>query len=192
VKERIGRLFRLAWALPLAGLLIFCLMIVGLSLTPRYRSDRVMSQAYWRYNRGQVAEAIPLFSTAVAINPENAAAYNMRGHAYADMGDFELALDDYDEVVAQYPDYAWVYKDRGDAHLALGELSAALADYDQVIHLQPYFTMAYLSRAQTYEALDEPNAALVDYKHFLHIYGAEDDYTAFARSRAAALESGQP
>jgi tetratricopeptide (TPR) repeat protein len=192
MKEGIGRLLRLAWVLPLTGLLIACLVIIGLSLTPRYRSDRAMRQAYWRYNRGQLAEAIPLFSTAVAINPENAAAYNMRGHAHADMGDFELALDDYDQVVAQYPDYAWVYKDRGDAHLALGEFSAALADYDQVIRLQPHFTMAYLSRAQVYEALDQPDAALVDYEHFLDIYGAEDGYTAYARSRAAALEDGQP
>ena len=73
-KNDIDRLFRLAWVIPIAGLTIACLVMAGLSFTPRYRSDRFLGEAYWNYNRGQLAEAIPLFSTAIAINPQNAAA----------------------------------------------------------------------------------------------------------------------
>ena len=74
-------------------------------------------------------KAIQDYSKAIKLNPEDAAAYNNRGLAYADRGEFDAALEDYDKALELKPDYAEVYNNRGNAYFNKGDFDLAIQNY---------------------------------------------------------------
>src|ERR1700733_7468547 len=86
------------------------------------------------------------YSPEVAINgctvaieqgietPHNrAVAYNNRGLAYADKGDFARAVADYSEAIRAEPTLALAFNNRGLARAEQGDFGLALADFTQAI-----------------------------------------------------------
>ena len=66
-----------------------------------------------------------------AIRPEGSdfyAAWDMRGRAYAALGQYERAIADFDQAIRIYPACGY-YQDRGKAHLALHHRRQADADF---------------------------------------------------------------
>ena len=90
-----------------------------------------------REAQGDLAGALADYDQAIALNPQDATAYNNRGIARADQGDLAGALADYDQAIALNPQDATAYNNRGNARQAQGDLAGALADYDQAIALNP-------------------------------------------------------
>jgi lipoprotein NlpI len=62
-------------------------------------------------------------------------AFNSRGNAYADQGQYEPAIQDYNEAVKLNPSYASAYHNRGIARFALGQFEDAGADFEQRLTL---------------------------------------------------------
>src|SRR5580700_8435230 len=75
-----------------------------------------------------------------------AIAYNNRGWAYINKGDYESAIADYDQAIRLKPDYPEAYNGRGIAHDDKAEYDRAIADYDQAIRLKPDYPEAYNGR----------------------------------------------
>ena len=62
---------------------------------------------------------------------ELAWAYNNRGLAYANLGEYGRAIEDYDQALRLDPGYVLAYNNRGFAYKNLGEYRRAIEDYDQ-------------------------------------------------------------
>lgn len=120
-------------------------------------SDREMllrQQAMEQAQRGQITEAIALFTLLIQYNPHSAGNYNNRGLLYFQMGDYESALMDYEEALLLNPRLAKIYNNRANCYAALGELDLAIADYEMAIDLDPTDIRAYLNQGITLRELN--------------------------------------
>jgi ankyrin repeat protein/cytochrome c-type biogenesis protein CcmH/NrfG len=87
-----------------------------------------------------------LRGTWAAQMPTNAAAYNKRGCAYADKGDYDRAISDFDKALELDPNYAFAYSNRGYAYADKGDYDRAISDLDKALELDPRYAEAYLNR----------------------------------------------
>jgi tetratricopeptide (TPR) repeat protein len=77
-----------------------------------------------------------------------ATAFDNRGVAYKHKGQYDLALQDYEQAIRLNPNSANAYNNRGIVHRIKGEYARAIADYDEAISLKNSdFPAAYYNRA---------------------------------------------
>lgn len=69
------------------------------------------------------------------LDPDSAAAHTNRGNVHLDQGEYELALDAYNQALTVNPNYIVAYTNRGHAYQAKQDSASARADFEQVIAL---------------------------------------------------------
>ena len=118
--------------------------------------------------RGVLAAAVP---AAVPIQAplSGATAYNDRGVAYADKGEYDRAIQDYDQAIRLNPNYAFAYYHRGNAYANKGESDRAIQDYDQAIRLDPNSALFYTNRGAAYANKGEHDRAIQDYDQAIRL-----------------------
>ena len=62
------------------------------------------------------------------LNPKFVRAYNNRGNVYADKGDYDRAIRDYNKALELNPDYAKAYATRGAVYYLKQDYDKAWAD----------------------------------------------------------------
>ena len=88
--------------------------------------------------RGSLAAAIESFDKTIALNPRsNPEAYNNRGAAQSQNGDFVRAAADLDTALRLGPSHEGVYGNRGFVRLALGDFAGAAADFSALASRDP-------------------------------------------------------
>jgi tetratricopeptide (TPR) repeat protein len=93
-----------------------------------------------------------------------ATAFDNRGVAYRLKGDYERALQDYDQATRLNPDNANAYNNRGIIYRIKGDYDRAIADYDEAIWLKNGdFPAAYYNRALAYADKGEYELSLKDF-----------------------------
>ncbi len=113
-----------------------------------------------------------------------AIAYNNRGNAYANLGEYRRAIQDYDQALRLDPGYAVAYYNRGLAYSDLGEYRRAIEDYDQALRLDPGLAQAYIGRANAHCELGMNEASLDDRMQTLRLGAlAAKDVQRFLRGR---------
>jgi tetratricopeptide (TPR) repeat protein len=89
-------------------------------------------------------------STLIESGPETphktAVAYDNRGIAYANKGDFDRAIVDFNEAIRLDPHNAAAYSNRGNAYNDKGDHERAIPDLDEAIRLDPKRAAAYNNR----------------------------------------------
>ena len=100
---------------------------------------------------------------------KRARAYYNRGNAKDKLGEYKVAIADYDKAIELNPDYAGAYNNRGNAKGKLGEYKAAIADYDKAIELNPDDARAYNNRGNAKGKLGEYKAAIADYDKVIEL-----------------------
>lgn len=119
-----------------------------------YRALGDLEQAEAAYTRGLERE----------IDSENRVIlYTNRGQVYADKGDLESALSDFNEALRLDPTNARGYASRCKMYRLKGELDMALADCNKALELDPDYAWAYSERGLVYKDRDELDEALADY-----------------------------
>ena len=103
------------------------------------------------------------------------AGYVNRGNVYDDLGEFELALADYDRAIEIDPGATTAYRNRGVAYHLHGGSELALADYDRAIELDPNYAKAYTGRGGLYHELGELDAAQEDFGRALELDPSDPD-----------------
>ena len=78
------------------------------------------------------ADAIPLLTQAVTLNPYLATAFNARGYAHFRLKQFKEALSDFDSAIKLNPAYANAYTNRSSVRRAVGDKAGADADQAKV------------------------------------------------------------
>src|ERR1022692_3642705 len=108
-----------------------------------------------------------------ADNPKVLAiAYNNRGNAYTGKGQYELAIQDYDESIKLNPKYAKSLNNRGVAYQKKGDFDRALEDFDVAINLDPDYANAFANRAEIYQKKGDYPRALKDFDEAIRLQPA--------------------
>jgi tetratricopeptide (TPR) repeat protein len=90
---------------------------------------------------GQHLAAIDAYTALIEQPQPYLNAYNNRGYTHNLLGNYALALADFDQALAREPEQAYAYNNRGLALLKLGQEAAGLADIQHGLALDP--TNAY-------------------------------------------------
>ncbi len=131
-------------------------------------------------------DTLSLWNRAIAVEPNNYVAYNNRGNAHFEAGDFDNAMADFDAAIALDPAYAKSYYNRGNVRKKLRDLPGALVDANKAIALHPAYYQAYNNRGIIKQVLDDPGGALSDFDQALAL---KPDYGLAYANRGALRAS---
>jgi len=129
--------------------------------------------------------AIRYLDEAIKLEPDSANTFNNRGVAYADLGQYARAIEDYSQAIRLKPDDAKAYNNRGIAYYNLGHHARAIEDYNQAIRLKPDYAGAFNNRGNAYLALGQYARAIEDYNQAIRL---KPDYTEAFSNRGAAYD----
>ncbi len=96
-------------------------------------------------------------------------AYNNRGNAFSSKGEYDRAIQDYDQSIKLNPNYARAFNNRGVAYQKKGEYDRAMNDFDESIKLNPQYASAFVNRAQAYLNKGEYERAVRDYDEAIRL-----------------------
>ncbi len=121
------------------------------------------------------------------LSQENLAlAFILRGTAYRNLGDYDLAIQDFSAAIRIRPDFANAFNNRGIAYDYKADYDRAIQDYDQALRLQPGFPDAYNNRGLVYGEKGEYDRAIQDFDQALRL---KPNYVEAIASRASAYVS---
>lgn len=134
-------------------------------------SDRVKARVRFEeaYKEDDLEKKLALYTEAIELDPEYVFAYNNRGNAYADKGNYDQAIADYDKAIELDPDYANAFYNRGIAHSDKGDHDRAIADYTRAIELDPDNAFAHHGRGDAHAAKDDHDRAIADYDRAIEL-----------------------
>jgi tetratricopeptide (TPR) repeat protein len=128
-------------------------------------------------------KAIQYMNEAIRLEPADAAAYNNRGIAYDNLGQYQRAIEDYNEAIRLKPDYAAAYNNRWFAYMNFGQYQRAIEDYNEAIRLKPDHAITYFFRGNAYGNLGQYQRAIEDYNEAIRL---KPDYAAAYNNRGIA------
>jgi tetratricopeptide (TPR) repeat protein len=117
----------------------------------------------------QIQGCIALMQTKGLSPAELATAYNARGVAYYQSGEYETALQDIEQAIRIYPKLAKAYYNRGIVDRAKGDLDKALADFSDAIRLDPKYVMSLNNRGLVYDAKGDYDRAIADFNEAIRL-----------------------
>ena len=151
------------WALPLIGLLA--------GLPGPAPAAESMEAVYHKciYPDLTRLDAVIRFCTTVIKSGQGgrnaqSSAHLSRGNMYRRKGQYDRALDDYDEALRLDPmDRAPTLTSRGNAWRGKHEYDRAIADHSEAIRLDPDYSIAYSNRGNVWSDKGEWDKAIADY-----------------------------
>jgi TPR repeat protein len=106
-------------------------------------------------------------------------------NTHARAGEYDRAIEQYNQIITAKPDHTNAMNNRGNALLAKGQRDEAIADFDKAISLKPDFAAAYCNRGNAYQAKGEYDRAIRDYTVALQL---KPDLAAALDNRARTYE----
>jgi TonB family protein len=101
--------------------------------------------------------------------PDIADAYNNRGLAYDIKGDYDRAIQDFDEAIRLKPSDFTAFNNRGLAYSHKGDYDRAIKDYNQAIQLEPDYADAFNNRGVAYRYKVNYDRAIKDYNQAIRL-----------------------
>ena len=114
--------------------------------------------------------AVERLSADIASDPRDNNALIQRAVAYRVLGEFALAMQDYDRLAVSCPLDPTVPHSRGITLLSQGELAAAAQAFDQASELDSWDVESYYRRVATRLALGENSGAIEVFDEFIDSY----------------------
>jgi tetratricopeptide (TPR) repeat protein len=133
---------------------------------------------YWKGN-------ITLFDHALEVTENNFLIHNNRGAAYADLGNYRQAIEDYTKAVEINPRSALAYNNRGTAYGHLGNDLEAINDFSDAIEIKPEYAEAYNNRGAAHGRLGSAALAIGDFDRAVAI---NPEYAEAFNNRGAAYD----
>lgn len=106
--------------------------------------------------------AIADIDKAIALKPDAAIAYRLRGAAKANLRQYPGAIADFDKALALKPGDVDMLKDRGRTHFLAKNYKQAILDYDQVIAQKPGLPEALFYRGGAKNKLGQKKEGELD------------------------------
>ncbi len=96
-------------------------------------------------------DAVKCLSKAIHGDFQNVQYLNKRGFCYAETGDHELALKDFNAAIYYNPNYLISFLNRGNTKLRLDDLEGGYADIQRVIEFDDEIPLAYIYLGHYYK-----------------------------------------
>lgn len=139
-----------------------CSKILALKV---FKGEQLATIYFWRAvgwnKKGDYSKVVSDTTEAIRLQPSQAA-YNLRGSAYYDKGEYEIAITDFDDALKLGPPSGTIFHNRGNAFRGKGDYAKAIADYDATLKLEPKSTFSFQNRGIAKEALGDLDGALAD------------------------------
>src|SRR5205823_11756160 len=130
-----------------------------------FAGEKLATIYFWRAvgwnKKGNYTQVIADAGEAIRLHP-SAATYNLRGSAYYDKGENDIAIADFNDALRMGPPSGIIFHNRGNAWRSRGEYAKAIADYDQAIKLGPPSAFSWQNRGISKRALGDLDGALAD------------------------------
>jgi tetratricopeptide (TPR) repeat protein len=117
----------------LAVILIASCTAVTMAAEPNYKE--LYKIGVQHNKKGEFNEAIGYYTKAIALKPDVAPLYFVRGRAYVQAKNYDNAISDLTAAIKLKPDYAEAYNFRGIAYSAKKEKPASVADFKKACDL---------------------------------------------------------
>jgi len=131
--------------------------------TPMPTPTRVPSTPVPTIPPSPTPEPTPTLTPVPSPIPTAVPSYNNIGISHHISGNFELAIQAFDEAIRLDPQYVAAYYNRGIVHADLGQYSLAIQSYDEAIRLDPEYAKAYFNRGIAYYILAANELAIQSY-----------------------------
>jgi tetratricopeptide (TPR) repeat protein len=139
-----------------------CSKIIALKV---FKGEQLATVYFWRAvgrnKKGDYAKVITDATEAIGLQPSQAV-YNLRGSAYYDKGDYDIAIADFDDALKLGPPSGIIFHNRGNAWRGKGDYAKAISDYDMSIKADPKSAFSFQNRGVAKEALGDLDGALAD------------------------------
>jgi tetratricopeptide (TPR) repeat protein len=140
-----------------------CNKIIALKV---FSGEQLATTYFWRAvgwnKKGNYAQVIADATEALKLKPD-IAIYNLRGSAYYDKGEYDIAIADFNDALRMGgPQAGMIYHNRGNAWRGKGDYAKAIADYDASIKNDPKAKFSYQNRGVSKMALGDLDGALAD------------------------------
>jgi tetratricopeptide (TPR) repeat protein len=127
----------------------------------------------WCYGDATEDQTIQGCNAVVKAGKETEAgiadAIGNRGLAYKNKGEYERAIQDYNEAIRRNPSNANNYNLRGSAYDEIKQHDRAIEDYNMALKLRPKFASAFNNRGVAYRNKGQFARAIQDYDEALKI-----------------------
>lgn len=120
---------------------LFTLSFIFGCYTPP-KDDVLVSSAWNLCTKSKYDECISEGNKALAINPSNYYAYQVRAFCYQQKHEYDKAIADYTKLLESYQFRAVSYSHRGDCYRYKGEYDKAISDYRRSLETSPGFMPA--------------------------------------------------
>ena len=121
---------------------------------------------YWR-------DSISIFSHALRVTKDNAAAHNFLAYDLDKKGKTNEAIYHYNEAIRIIPDFPEFYYNKGCTYAKLGQYQRAIEDFNEAIRLRPYYANAYNGRGCAYADTGQYLKAIENFNEAIRL---EKDY----------------
>ena len=125
--------------------------------------------------RGKPEEAVKYFQDLIAIDPNNADAYNQMGYHYGYRGDYEKAMENLQKYQFIAPDNANPFDSLGENQAYSGHYNEAIENLNRALAIKADFSPAYEHLGVAYEGMGDLPKALASYRKALEL-AESDDY----------------
>jgi tetratricopeptide (TPR) repeat protein/V8-like Glu-specific endopeptidase len=128
------------------------------------KAEDLYLKAADKFEKANYQGALADLDEAIKINPNWDKAYNSRGNARANLGDWKGAVEDYNQALEINPNLAEAYYNRGNARKSIVgiHISQTIQDYNDAIRLNPNFAQAYRSRGIERGLTGDRQGAILD------------------------------
>ncbi len=114
--------------------------------------------------QGNTEQATRTFAQLLAIDPNNASAYNQIGYYYAYHGEYDKAIENLKRYQFLAPDQANPYDSMGEIQANLGRYDDAIANLNRALAIKPDFDPAYQHLGVAYEGKGDYAKAIECYE----------------------------
>uniref|UniRef100_A0A7V3RID8 Tetratricopeptide repeat protein n=1 Tax=candidate division WOR-3 bacterium TaxID=2052148 RepID=A0A7V3RID8_UNCW3 len=122
------------------------------------------------FNRCKIwKDSITLWSDVLKKYPKNGIAYNNRGNAHFLLGQYDKALNDFNQAIEFNPSLELAYFNRGKVYERLMMLDKAIADFTNALKIQPNLAIGYVDRGAAYCRIGEYDKAYNDLSYALKL-----------------------
>ncbi len=144
--------------------------------------------------KGNPDQAIKIYEELLAVDPNNAEAYNQIGYYYGYRGEYQKAIDNLQRYEFISPDNANPFDSLGENQAYSGRYNEAVENLNRALALKPDFAPAYQHLGVAYEGMGEYEKAVASYEKAADLADSDDmtrDYlTSAVRAALIGGEAG--
>ena len=139
------------------------LLMAGGCSSQKNQSEDIVRAALQQQQDGRYEDAVQSLTRSIALNPDYAEAYYLRGTSYAVLDDLDSAIDDLQLATKNRPDWDRAWWALGTMYRTAERHDDALDALSRAIRLNPQAVDAHYDRACVREHLGRREEALSDF-----------------------------